>query len=48
MATQEFMAALVLLDTFVRAEYLKPFWGCWSYPAPSPTETGVAPSIIKF
>ncbi len=33
------MAALVVLDTLVRAEYLKPFWGCWAYPAPSPTET---------
>ena len=34
------MAALVVLDTLVRAEYLKPFWGCWAYPAPSPTEAG--------
>ena len=40
---QAFMAALVVLDTLVRAEYLKPFWGCWAYPAPSPTETGAAP-----
>ena len=41
------MAALVVLDTFVRPEYLKPFWGCWSYPAPSPTETGAARSHMS-
>ena len=37
---QEFMAALLVLDTVVRAEYLKPFWGCWAYPAPLPAEAG--------
>lgn len=43
---QEFMAALVVLDTLIKAEYLKPFWGCWAYPAPSPTETGAATANI--
>lgn len=41
---QELMAGVVLLETALRAEFLKPFWSCWGFPAASPAETGACTS----
>lgn len=40
---QALMAAVVVLEGFIRREYLKPWWRLWAFPTPSPEDTGVFP-----
>lgn len=40
---QTLMAAVVVLEGFIRREYLKPWWRLWAFPTPSPEDTGVSP-----
>lgn len=37
------MAAVVVLEGFVKREYLRPWWRLWAYPTPSPEDTGGCP-----